>query len=184
MRVVLVAATLLAATTGLATAQSHQHGEDMKHGDKSTAVVPVEPGNGAFAAIAEIVRLLRDDPATDWSRVNLDALRNHLIDMDNLIKASSVVQEAVEDGLRIRIPRSLPGNDAAARMVPAHAPVLAGETGWASTLATEGNTLVWTVRSPDGDAATIRALGFFGLMATGAHHEAHHLGIARGEMVH
>ena len=30
----------------------------------------------------------------------------------------------------------------------------------------------------------IRALGFFGLLATGAHHQAHHLAIARGGGAH
>ena len=42
-----------------------------------------------------------------------------------------------------------------------------------------------TVTSSDPARATrIRALGVFGVMATGAHHQAHHLAIARGADPH
>ncbi len=43
---------------------------------------PKEPGQGAFATIAEIVALLTSDPKTDWSKVDIAGLREHLIDMD------------------------------------------------------------------------------------------------------
>ncbi len=41
------------------------------------------PG-AAFGAVQEIVEILEADPATDWSKVDIDALRQHLIDMDNV----------------------------------------------------------------------------------------------------
>ncbi len=41
-----------------------------------------EPGQSAFAAIAEVVRVLEADPQTDWENVNVDLLRQHLRDMD------------------------------------------------------------------------------------------------------
>src|SRR5579884_926245 len=41
---------------------------------------PSLPGQGAFGAIQEIVRSLDADPNTDWSKVDLEALRQHLID--------------------------------------------------------------------------------------------------------
>jgi len=40
------------------------------------------PGQDAFGAIQEIVQILDADPKTDWSKVDLEALRQHLIDMD------------------------------------------------------------------------------------------------------
>lgn len=43
-----------------------------------------QPGQDAFGAVQEIVALLEADPATDWSKVNLDALRVHLIDMNEV----------------------------------------------------------------------------------------------------
>ena len=43
-----------------------------------------ETGQSQFVAIAEIVSLLRNDPETDWSQVEIKALRDHLVDMDNV----------------------------------------------------------------------------------------------------
>jgi hypothetical protein len=68
-------------------------------------------------------------------------------------------------------------------MVPAHAPVLAAETGWQSSVTEGSGGLVWTVAAPE-DEAQIRALGFFGLMALGDHHRDHHLGLATGSVQH
>lgn len=38
----------------------------------------------AFVAIQEIVWLQEANPKTDWSKVNIELLRQHLIDMDNV----------------------------------------------------------------------------------------------------
>ena len=44
---------------------------------------------------------------------------------------------------------------------------------------------LWTGSiSVDGDAAQIQGLGFFGLMTIGAHHQAHHLMMAKGAAPH
>ncbi|MBV1866615.1 MAG: hypothetical protein KUG69_01725 [Marinosulfonomonas sp.] len=140
---------------------------------------PQEPGQGAFAAIAEIVKILGNDPATDWSRVNITALRDHLLDMDLLITDTQVVTTPIAGGLEM----SVSAAGASGRMVPAHGPVLAGETGWTSSQTRSGDTVIWRVTSPN-DEAKIRALGFFGLMATGDHHRAHHLAMATGASPH
>ncbi len=73
-------------------------------------------------------------------------------------------------------------------MVPAHAAMLNGaneESAWQAVadLTENGANLRVTSDNPE-EIARIQALGFFGLMATGAHHQAHHLGIVRGEMLH
>ena len=54
--------------------QSHQAMHD------GAAAGPAEPGQGAFAAMQEIVAILEADPTTDWSKVDLPALRQHLAD--------------------------------------------------------------------------------------------------------
>ncbi len=146
--------------------------------------VPTETGQSAFAAIAEIVTILEADPQTDWSSVDIGALAAHLADMDMLMQAT--VQEAkLADGLEMRIDVTGDGGAAAGRMVPAHAPVLAGETGWMSQAEVSDGGIVWRVTAADAaDVPRIQALGFFGLMATGAHHQAHHLAIARGMPLH
>src|SRR5437016_4569299 len=45
---------------------------------------PTRPGQEAFGAILEVVQILEADPTTDWSRVNIAALREHLIDMSEV----------------------------------------------------------------------------------------------------
>ena len=53
----------------------------MQYRTKEMAGQPTMPGQDAFGAIQETVSLLEADPATDWSKVNIAALREHLIDM-------------------------------------------------------------------------------------------------------
>lgn len=144
---------------------------------------PQEPGQSGFAAIAEIVAMLRSDPATDWLWVDIAALRDHLVDMDRLITETKVGSSEVPGGIQMTIDLSQDGNAAAGRMVPAHASVLTAETGWTSEIVQHVQTLVWTVTAP-GNEAQIRGLGFFGLMALGNHHTAHHMAVARGETLH
>lgn len=164
--------------TGTSVSAQHSHGETT-----SPILSPTEPGQGAFAAIAEIVAILQANPKTDWSRVNISALREHLLDMDNLVSHAEVTTQDIPNGVRFSIQTGGKDGGAAGRMVPAHAPVLAGETGWVSVARTEGNVVFWEVRSEQ-NAEMLRALGFFGLLAVGWHHQEHHLGIASGEMVH
>ena len=66
--------------------QRMQH-EQMMRGQQLAGAVATQPGQGAFAAIQEIVEILAADPKTDWSKVNIDALRQHLIDMNNVTLA-------------------------------------------------------------------------------------------------
>src|SRR3569623_174899 len=54
----------------------------MAHGQAQPGAAPAEPGQAAFGAIQEIVRMLQSDQMTNWSKVDIDALRQHLIDMD------------------------------------------------------------------------------------------------------
>src|SRR6185503_19581547 len=47
----------------------------MHHIAGMQATSPAMPGQDAFGALAEVVRLLDADPRTDWSRVDLERLR-------------------------------------------------------------------------------------------------------------
>jgi len=171
----------------------HGHRDGMTHPSDSSSPkpaaqmanpIPSEPGQAAFAAIAEVVAMLRNDPTTDWSQVNISALRDHLSDMDRLVLETETTATSIPGGLAIEVSFANSGGAAARRMVRAHAPVLAGETSWQSSVSDETDRgLIWTVVASE-DEAQIRALGFYGLMAIGGHHQTHHLGIARGEMRH
>ncbi|MEE9388319.1 MAG: hypothetical protein V3U96_06885 [Paracoccaceae bacterium] len=170
-------------TQNMVHSQGMTHTQGMDHGAGAMAALPTEPGQGAFAAVAEIVALLTADPNTDWSRVNISALQQHLVDMDMLVTQTQVSNTEVEGGLEMRISLSGDGGGAASRMVPAHGPVLATETGWDSRVQVLDDVIVWRVSS-DNAVDQIRALGFYGLMAVGDHHREHHMGMASGQMIH
>lgn len=146
---------------------------------------PTEAGQDAFGTIQEIITILTNDPDTDWSRVNITVLREHLVDMNDLTLKSKADARKVAGGLEILITGEGRVREAIGRMIPAHAPMLVAETGWQAVgekIAT-GARLTVTSDKP-ADVVRIRALGFYGLMAMGGHHQGHHLGMARGQMVH
>jgi len=60
--------------------------------------IPQQGGQAAFSAIGEIVARLVADPATDWTKVDVEALRQHLIDMDNVILHAEVATTEIEGG--------------------------------------------------------------------------------------
>ena len=151
----------------------------------STGIAPVrEPGQGAFAAIAEIVAALSADPETDWSLVDINALRAHLVDMDLVTTRASATVEAIDGGMRFTVTGTGDVVGAAQRMVVAHAGIIDGENGWQVRASTLPDRAVLEVRVPDADMAKLRGLGFFGVLAQGMHHQAHHWMMATGQDPH
>lgn len=144
-------------------------------------------GNAAFAAIREVVEELESREETDWSRVDLEALRQHLRDMQRFtLEARVEEREPVEGGLRVVVRGEGPAaSEAIRRALRAHAPMLEKETDWSVEVTPRGDrtTLVVTGSSASGEAK-IRGLGYIGLMATGAHHQRHHWMIATGRSPH
>ena len=147
--------------------------------------LPAEAGQSAFAAIGEIVLLLQADPETDWSKVDIDALREHLVDMNELTLNAVAREEPIPGGLQIEVTGEGRTLRAIQNMVPAHAAELAKVDGWQVEAATRDGGARLLVTSTDRrQEAPIRGLGFFGLMATGAHHQTHHWAIATGQPMH
>lgn len=148
------------------------------------APLPTEAGQSAFAAIAEIVEMLNEDPNTDWSKVDIDKLRNHLVDMNELTLNAKVSKIVGQNNVSFAIggaPRTLKAIKA---MVPAHAVELNKIAGWQVDVEIKTDSVVMQVSSDDaGVLAKVSALGFFGMMATGAHHQPHHWGMATGAMM-
>lgn len=159
-----------------------QHSAHADHNMGDTRLLS-EPGQAGFAALSEVVQRLMADRGTDWSEVDVAALRRHLVDMDRLVNMVEAEMTEIDKGAEFRVALSGPAGETAGRMIPAHAPVLAAETGWTSVVSPEGDALVWSVTS-DTDADMIRALGFHGLMAVGDHHREHHWAIATGGNPH
>jgi hypothetical protein len=142
------------------------------------------PGQDAYAAIAEVVRILEADRATDWSKVDLESLRQHLIDMNDVTLRSMVKQLPVPGGAAFEVTGVGRTAEAIRRMLTAHAPMLAMLPDYSATAEQIPGGVRLTVRSKaSGDSATearIRGLGFIGMLTVGAHHTVHHLAIARG----
>ncbi len=146
---------------------------------------PIETGQAAFAAIAEIVQILSEDPDTDWSKVNIQALRNHLVDMELVTTEANVRTQS--EGRMVEFNVTGEGNivDAIERMVLAHSPMLEMATGWAVTAEPSAKGAAMRVEvDTDQELARVLGLGFFGIMTIGAHHPAHHSQMAMGKDTH
>ena len=141
---------------------------------------PSQSGQGAFGAVQEIVGILEADPNTDWRTVNIDALRQHLIDMDNVTLRADVTNEPIEGGVRFVISGTGPVRDSIQRMVTAHARIMNGVGNWAFVATNTETGAVLAVTVPANDVEKLRGLGFFGVLTRGMHHQTHHLMIARG----
>jgi hypothetical protein len=164
-------------------------GAPMQHREHMAAMMAgreaTQPGQQAFGTIAEIVRLLDADPQTDWSKVDLERLRRHLVDMDEVVMRATVRQTAVPGGLAMEVTGTGRTEQAIQAMVVPHGRELDRLPAYAAK--TEpipgGVRLTVTARSAE-DAkavARLRGLGFIGLLTEGGHHAAHHLAMARGE---
>ena len=171
-----LAFVLLAAGAALALEKPQDHGAMMMGSG-----MPGETGQAAFAAIQEIVTMLDANPATDWTKVDIEALRQHLIDMNNVTLGAAVEAVEVEGGIRFSVSGDGPVRESIRRMVLAHAATMNGVDGWkfAAEASDSGATL--TVSPPDqASMVKLRALGFIGVMARGMHHQQHHWMLATG----
>lgn len=185
----IVGATLLALMSaglgfGAASLTQTQHvaGNHAGHSPESS---PQEAGQSAFAATAEIVALLSNDPETDWSQVDIAALRQHLVDMNALFLQADVSASPVSDGWRFQVTGSGHTLRAVQAMVPAHALELDKMAAWSAVANITPTGAELTVTSASGGIQQkIKGLGFFGLMATGAHHQPHHFAMATGKPMH
>lgn len=180
----LALSALPAAAQSAADHMKHMNGMTHAAALAATSALPTRPGQEAFGAIQEIEEILEADPATDWSKVDLEALRQHLIDMNAVTLAAEVKAEPIDDGMRFVVSGAGPVADSIRRMVTAHAATMNGVGDWRfeATPTPEGADL--TVHVPPNDRAKLRGLGFIGVMARGMHHQEHHLMIARGGHPH
>lgn len=190
-KIILMVTALFGGTAFAAAQTPHAgHGVGMDHGMHSEEqplqdTILTEPGQGAFAALSEVVRVLEADPDTDWSRVDLAGLRAHLVDMDRLVSDTIVEETELPDGLSAMATGDADTVATLRLMVPAHAAQLAQDDRWTVAAVDVENGVELRVTSDDpAVVARIRGLGFFGLMASQDHHREHHMMMARGEDAH
>ena len=162
--------------------QGGMGGHGGMHGRQfGAAGTPTMPGQDAFGTIQEVVRILQADPATDWSKVNIAALRQHLIDMDEVTLHAAAAESMLDNGIEISVTGEGRTLEAIKRMVPAHVSELR-EIGWNAKAEDLSNGVKLTVMASEAQPLTkLKALGFMGIMVQGAHHQPHHLMMAKGE---
>jgi hypothetical protein len=152
------------------------------HGASAT---PTMPGQDAFGAIQEVARILDADPKTDWSKVDLEALRQHLIDMNEVTLKADADAKPTDGGLEVTITGAGRTLVAIQRMIPAYAQHINGFKGWTAKAASLPNGELLTVTATDPkEIQHIRGLGFIGLLVSGSMHQPHHLAMAKGEFDH
>ena len=177
--------TVAASSVVLAQTMPAGHKMDDHPTAHAAGVIPKLPGQDAFGAIQEIVQILDADPKTDWSKVDLEALRQHLIDMNDVTLHADAAAKPIDGGLEIAVTGSGRTLVAIQRMVAAWAMTMNGHLGWHTSAAAlpSGELLTVTAADPK-ETRHIRGLGFIGLLVSGSHHQPHHLAMAKGEFGH
>lgn len=191
-RIALATFALVSATPLLA-ADSNPTSAHAAHADCPLAAshpvpeaLPEQVGQDAFAALGEMRGLLLADPATDWSRADLDALREHLVDMNRVVLDAEVTTRPVPQGFEATVTGTGRTLEAIHRMIPAHARFVDGQDSLRVTALPLDDAhaprglLVRVTTSDDTAVDRVRGLGFFGLMTAGDHHRPHHAAMARG----
>ncbi|MBE8189645.1 MAG: hypothetical protein HAW58_01990 [Candidatus Thioglobus sp.] len=161
--------------------------EGMEH-SKTHSGKPVltEAGTDAFATLQEAIRALEADPKTNWNKVNLEALRLHLLEMNDMVLNVKVRQNHISKGFAaIVTPTTDRALQSLKKVFSAHPAQMKKESGW--DMKVSNNSGVFTLKITTENAsevAKIRGLGYIGVMAYGGHHQPHHWAIASGNNPH
>lgn len=172
---------LLTLTTFLFANESHH----MHHSPPETALK--EAGNDAFGTIQEVIQVLNNNPHTNWKEVNIEALRQHLVDMhDMTFNVNVLSQQPIENGVLISLKATTArAQDALTRVFKAHPMMLEKESGWKMDVKLkEGMYTLTITTSKLNEVDKIRGLGYIGIMAWGGHHQPHHWMMATGKNPH
>ncbi len=162
--------------TGMATG--------MATGMEMSAIPATGAGQSAFAAIEEIVLALSNDPGTDWSKVNIDGLRDHLVDMELVFTDADVSTKEVDFGLEFTVTGTGKTIGAIQRMTVAHSGVMEDSGPWSFNAVKTDTGAVLTVTTSADDLVKMKAIGFFGIISLGMHHQSHHWMMASGSNPH
>lgn len=131
--------------------------------------------------------MLMADSTTDWSKVDIEGLRQHLIDMDDVTLHATARAEPIVGGARFTVTGTGRTTEAIRRMATAHAAMVGAADSMRVSVDEVAGGAVVTVLSTVASnqaIARIRGLGFHGLLTLGDHHGPHHLMIARGAAGH
>lgn len=188
MKRLITMASLIFIHTSLSFA-ADDHSAMMKnnHHMDTAPTTLVEAGNDAFGTIQEVIAKLNSNPNTDWSKVDIEALRQHLVDMNDMTLNVDVISQTPIDGGMVAIVAATSERAKLAlnRVFSAHPNQLKRETGWEMKVEVIADKykLTITTQHPH-EISKIRGLGYIGLMAYGNHHQPHHWAMATGTNPH
>lgn len=155
------------------------------HTGASASQAAMPSGQDAYAAIAAVIALLEADSTTDWSKVNIEALRQHLITMNEVTLRARSRQTVIPAGARMDVTGEGHVVESIRTMLRNHSPMLSDLGPYRVSVDDIPGGARWSVTAVDAaDARTvakIRSLGFSGLLTLGAHHAQHHVALARGQ---
>ena len=186
MRTMIVASASLALSMAVRTPAQAQSTGGMDHASHMGAAASASPaGQDAYPALAAIVAVLEADSTTDWTKVNLEALRRHLIAMNDVTLGARSRQTDVPGGARMDVTGDGRVAESIRAMLRPHSTMLNAMGPYSATVDDIPGGVRLTVTASDPrdqkTVAKIRGLGFSGLLTLGAHHAQHHLALARGQ---
>lgn len=184
--IIFIIVTLSYVSTVYATDEhSMEHHQQMA--TQNQALLLTEAGNDIFGTIQEVIANLNANPNTNWDKVNIGALREHLLDMrDMTINIEVISQDRLKNGSKILIrPTNIRSRQAMKRVLSAHPAQLKKETNWQMQVhKQEDKYLLITTTDKPKEVNKINGLGYIGLMAYGSHHQPHHWSMATGSNPH
>ena len=184
--------SIVAMIMAMPMASAHMHHANMNHAammGNNTATTPVvltESGTDPFATLQEVVTALEANPDTNWEKVNIEALRLHLVEMQDMTINVDVKHQYIDNGFQAVVtPTTNRAVKSLTRVLSGHPAQMKAETGWDMQVQNNNGVFTLTVTTDNvKDVAKIRGLGYIGVMAYGNHHQPHHWALASGENPH
>jgi hypothetical protein len=182
----------IAMTIVMPMASAHMHHANMSHtammghNIAPTQVVLTESGTDPFATLQEVIAALESNTNTNWEKVNIEALRLHLIEMHDMTINVAVKQRHIDNGFQAVVtPTTSNAVKSLTRVLSGHPAQMKAETGWDMQVQVNNSVFTLTVTTDNAkDVAKIRGLGYIGVMAYGNHHQPHHWAMASGDNPH
>ena len=174
----------------MASAHTHHanmnHAAMMGHNTAPTQVVLTESGTDPFATLQEVIAALESNTNTNWEKVNIEALRLHLVEMQDMTINVDVKQQHIDNGFQAVVsPTTSNAVKSLTRVLSGHPAQMKAETGWDMQVQINNSVFTLTVTTDNAkDVAKIRGLGYIGVMAYGNHHQPHHWAMASGDNPH
>jgi hypothetical protein len=192
MYLIKISWSIVAMIIAMPMASAHMHHDNMNHAammGNNTAATPIvltESGTDPFATLQEVITAMEANPGTNWEKVNIEALRLHLVEMQDMTINVDVKQQHIDNGFQAVVtPTTNRAVKSLTRVLSGHPMQMKAETGWDMQVQNNNGVFTLTVTTKKAhDIAKIRGLGYIGVMAYGNHHQPHHQALASGENPH